>query len=305
MDQRNWWVAPGLGIGPLRFGTPRSRLRAALGPARPFRRDPASPDLTDVFAGGVELTCSPQEGLYLIEIADPIGVHHLGVPLAGRSADVVAALRAARIPVEPDDSGWTIAGGAALLYAPDTEVEAIAAYSPRRAGSRVAGFPRGVDAVASSGSYAVAPGGSCAVAPGGSCAIAPARSYTVVPGRGLDALPLGTARNQVRTNRNGGVGISGFVASDTFPQEGLTVHYDARGRAARICVTRAAAVLFDGVNLLPPRPATSQDVRAALAAAGHPVAEEEAALLVPGTGIEIWTTRPGPALPVCAVSVTR
>ncbi|MFI5909792.1 hypothetical protein [Dactylosporangium sp. NPDC051541] len=284
MDERNWWVAPGLGIGPFRFGTPRGELRAALGACKPFRRTPDSVDLTDDYPDGVQLTCAPDEGLYLIEIHEPVGVHHLGVPLHGKAREVVAALRQAGVPVEKDDEdeGWVVAGGAAMLATPNGgRVEIVTAYAPRRAGTRVVEFdagPRPAKAL---------------------------RSYTILPGSGLTALPLGTDRDEVRSTRNGGVALVGYPDEDSFVEEGLTVVYDAAGRAERVTVTRAGAVLLDGLNLLPSRPRTIADVRAALTAAGHEVAEEEAALLIPGTGIEIWTARPGPSRPVCAVSVTR
>ncbi|GAA3453346.1 hypothetical protein [Dactylosporangium matsuzakiense] len=282
MDRRNWWVAPGLGIGPFRFGTPRGELRAALGTCRPFRRTPDSVDLTDDYPDGVQLTCSPGEGLYLIEIHEPVGVHHLGVPLHGRVRDVVAALRAAGVAVTKDDEdeGWIVAGGAAMLATQaGSHVEIVTAYSPRRAGARVVDFGAGP------------------------AAVKPLRSYTVLPGRGLTALALGTHRDAVRATRNGGVALVGYPDEDSFVNEGLTVTYDAAGRAVRVTVTQAGAVLLDGVNLLPSRPRTIADVRAALSAAGHEVAEEEAAVLIPGAGIEIWTARPGPSRPVCAVSV--
>ncbi|WP_433202934.1 hypothetical protein ACQP00_33245 [Dactylosporangium sp. CS-047395] len=279
MDERNWWVAPGRGIGPFRFGTPRGELRAALGTCRPFRRGAGAVDLTDDCPDGVQLTCGPGEGLYCIEIHQPVGVHHLGVPLHGKTRDVVAALRAAGVAVTRDDAGWVVAGGAAVLFSESREVEVVTAYAPRRAGARVAEFEAGTEAVA------------------------PLTSYTVLPGAGLTALALGTARDEVRATRNGGVAILGYPAEDQFFDEGLTVGYDGLARATRVTVTRAGSVMLDGVNLLPSRPRTAADVRAALTAAGHEVAEEEAALVLPGTGISIWTARPGPARPVCAVSV--
>ncbi|MEU7874709.1 hypothetical protein [Dactylosporangium sp. NPDC049140] len=281
MEERNWWVAPGLGIGPLRFGTPRGELRAARGSCRPFRRGPDAVDLTDDYPDGVQLTCSPDEGLYCIEIHEPVGVHHLGVPLHGRARDVLAALRAAGVPVARDDSGWSVAGGAALLSVESGAVDIVTAYAPRRAGTRIEEFDAGP-----------------AAAP-------PLTSYTVRPGEGLTALALGTHRDEVRATRNGGVALVGYPAGDSFFDEGLTVGYDFAGLTERITVARAGAVLLDGVNLLPSRPRTVADVRQALVAAGHEVAEEEAALLLPGTGIAVWTPRPGPSRQVCAVSLTR
>lgn len=43
-------------------------------------------DLTDQFlADAVMLTCSADEGLYLVEVPDPDGIRYAGVELAGRA----------------------------------------------------------------------------------------------------------------------------------------------------------------------------------------------------------------------------
>jgi hypothetical protein len=97
------------------------------------------------------------------------------------------------------------------------------------------------------------------------------RNWWVAPGLGIGPFRFGTPRAELRAAR-------------------IPVERDAEG---------------DGVNLLPGRPRTAADVRKDLTAAGHDVAEEEAALLLPGTGIAVWTARPGPSRPVCAVSVAR
>jgi hypothetical protein len=72
MVDEGWEIEPGVGVGPARFGSDRSALRAQFGPARAFR----------------------------------------GVRLAGKMAKVVAALRAAGAdPVDDGEGGWSLAGG--------------------------------------------------------------------------------------------------------------------------------------------------------------------------------------------------
>jgi hypothetical protein len=283
VTERIWHVSPGTGIGPLRFGTPRAELRAAFGICRPFRRGAGSRDLTDQFGpdGDLMLTSSTEDGLYFIEIADPTGVYLGEVELAGRAPDVVARLRRAGARVERDDAGWSIDGGAALLYCPTSTIEAVSAYAPRWAGAAMTEFDEGPHATP------------------------PPGHYTVIPRHGLEGLALGTPRDEVRATRGPGVGFAPWpAASDSFFDEGLEVEYDAQDRTERITVTRAAAARLGDVNLLPSSPRTIADVRAALESAGHQVAEAEAALILPELGVEVWTARPGPKRPVCAVSVT-
>ncbi|MFI7597153.1 hypothetical protein [Actinoplanes sp. NPDC049681] len=187
MSQRSWEVDPGSGVGPLRFGTARSELQALLGAHRAFRRSPTS-DLTDQYeAGTLMLTCSDDEGLYLIEIPDPDGLHYRGVHLSGTVAGVLKDLRAAGIEVAADDgSGWLLADGAIALYTPSSQpdacVEAVTAFGPgHEMHGEIVFFPGGADAT---------PADS---------------SYLVTPGTGVGSIMLGQHRDEVRRRLNGGL----------------------------------------------------------------------------------------------------
>jgi hypothetical protein len=92
---------------------------------------------------------------------------------------------------------------------------------------------------------------------------------------------------------------------DTFFAEGLVVRYGAGLLVDRIFVTKADAVLLDGVNLMP---AVVDDVRSALVQAGHEVIDREAVVEIAGTGVQVLTSRPslsgyGP-MPVSCVAVS-
>jgi hypothetical protein len=293
VQERSWEVQPGVGAGPLRFGTPRAELRATLGPYEAFRRSDTS-DLTDQYESELlMLTCSDDEGLYLIEIPDPDGVHFRGVPLAGEAGTVLAALRAAGVEATAADSGWNLADGAISLSAtsrdPDEPIKAVTVFGPgHETGGEIVFFPAGADA-----------------AP-------PAGTHVVSPGNGVAPVRLGEPRDDVRRRCNGGVcwqypAGSREPVEDTFFQEGLVVRYGADLRVERIFVTKAEAVLLDGVNLMPAHPATVADVRSALERAGHEVTGSEAAIAIAGTGVQVLTRRPstsgyGP-MPVSCVAV--
>jgi hypothetical protein len=107
-----WEIEPEVGAGPVRFGMTRASLRERLGSFSAFRRG-STPDLTDQYAAGLlMLTCSDDEGLYLIEVADPWTVSFRGVRLGGAAAEVVAALQTAGAEVRQSllDAGHAVAG---------------------------------------------------------------------------------------------------------------------------------------------------------------------------------------------------
>ncbi|MEU8613297.1 hypothetical protein AB0C29_35465, partial [Actinoplanes sp. NPDC048791] len=97
-----WEIEPGIGAGRARFGMTRSSLRERFGSFSAFRQG-CTPDLTDQYeADLLMLTCSGDEGLYRIEIADPWRAVYRGVQLGGRdcqtngvTAGVKGYLRAA------------------------------------------------------------------------------------------------------------------------------------------------------------------------------------------------------------------
>ncbi|AEV84721.1 hypothetical protein ACWT_3698 [Actinoplanes sp. SE50] len=293
VPERSWEVEPGSGVGPLRFGTSRGELHALLGPHRAFRRSPAS-DLTDQFeAGGLMLTCSEDEGLHLIEIPDPDGVHYRGVRLSGTVTTVLAELRAAGVELTADDSGWLFADGAVGLYTPSSEpdarVEAVTMFGP---GHEMTG--------------------EIVFFPAGSEAMPPVSSYVVTPGTGVGPITLGMHRDEVRRRLNGGLCFRNAAGSrepeqDEFFEDHLTVRYGPDLLAVHIYVNRADAVLLDGINLMPTHPLTIEDVRPLLIRAGRTLAEREAGIDIVGTGVEMRTMGPlssgyGP-LPVACVAV--
>ncbi|BCJ48345.1 hypothetical protein Aiant_90020 [Actinoplanes ianthinogenes] len=286
-------MVPGQGAGPLRFGASRAELQALLGPSRAFRRSPRS-ELADQYeAGLLMLTCSEAEGLHLIEIPDPDGVHYRGVPLSGPVTTVLDDLRAAGIEVTADESGWVLADGAIALYTPSSEPDAQ------------------VDAVTVAG-----PGhellGEIVFFPAGADAMPATSSYLVTPGVGVGPIALGRHRDDVRRRLNGGLCTQHVAGSrepeeDDFFHDHLAVRYGPDLLAERIFVARADAVLLDGINLLPPYPATIEDVRLLLAEAGHPLIDLEAGIEIAGVGIQLLTMRPSPSpdgrLPVACVAV--
>lgn len=293
MSERHWEVEPGAGIGPMRFGMTRAELRTLLGPSRGFRRGWYSEHLTDQLDDGlVMLTCSPQDGLYLIEIPDPHGVVYRGVPLDGSAAEVMAALRRIGVDVVEDSSGCTFAAGAAALYVPspepDAQVEAVTAFGPGHTMDGVLNeFPAGAGAQA------------------------PVHVYQVVAGVGVGPVRLGEPRADVRGKLNGGMSWTRAPGSrepeqDHFWEDGLVVEYGPGELVRRIFVTKADRVDYQGIDLKPALPAALEDVRRALLAGGHAVAEGEALLDLPGTGVQVWITRPDAEmpLPVCAVVVS-
>jgi hypothetical protein len=204
---------------------------------------------------------------------------------------VLAGLRAAGIEARADDSGWILADGAIALYRTSSEgdapIKAVTVFGPgHEMRGEIAFFPSGDDAVP------------------------PVSSHVVVPGRGIAAVSLGERRDDVRRGFNGGIcwehpAGSREPVEDTFFAEGLVVRYGADLLVDRIFVTKADAVLLDGVNLMP---AAVDDVRSALVQAGHEVIEREAVVEIAGTGVQVLTSRAslsgyGP-MPVSCVAVS-
>jgi hypothetical protein len=93
---------------------------------------------------------------------------------------------------------------------------------------------------------------------------------------------------------------------DNFFQDGLVVQYGPDALVERIFITRADEVMLDDINLMPAYPHAVDEVRSALAAAGHVLRDGEATVIVTGTGIGVWTARASAhqALPVCGVSLS-
>ncbi|MFE9694386.1 hypothetical protein [Micromonospora sp. NPDC005806] len=294
MQQRVWDVVPGVGVGPLRFGTAREALRTAWGPYRAFRRGAYSADLTDQYAdAALMLTCSSREGLYMIEIPDPDGVRYQRVDLAGEVKTVLDELRAAGVEPIADESGWHFGDGAVALYTSSTEpramVEAVTAFGPgHELGAQLAPIAAGDAAVS-----------------------LPNRYRILSNGRGLDAVRFGETRTEVRRRMRGGLcwqhrAGSREAVQDSFFEDGLVVQYGPDALVERIVVTRSDEVMLDDINLMPAYPHTVNEVRSALAAAGHVLHDGEATLIITGTGIEVWTARASAhqALPVCGVSLS-
>ncbi|WP_213013857.1 hypothetical protein [Paractinoplanes toevensis] len=294
MSERSWEIEPGCGVGPLRFGASRAELHALLGSHRAFRRSPAS-DLTDQYETGmVMLTCSDDEGLHLIEIPDPDGVHYFGVQLGGTVMTVLSDLRAAGIEVTADDSGWLLADGAVGLYTSsseqDAQVEVVTAVGPgHEMRGQIVFFEAGADAMPTMS------------------------SYVVTPGAGVGPVMLGQHRDEVRRRLNGGLCWQHAAGSrepveDSFRDDRLVVRYGPGLLADRIFVTKADAVLLNGINLMPAYPLTIEDVRQLLAQAGHPLIELEAAIEIADAGVQILTMRPSPSsdgrLPVACVAIS-
>jgi hypothetical protein len=292
MRERSWEVLPGTGVGPLRFGTPRAELRAALGPYEAVRRSNTA-DLTDQYeADMLMLTCSDDEGLHLIEVPNPDGVHFRGVPLGGEVRTVLDGLRAAGVEAVADESGWRLADGAIGLYTTSSEadapVKAVTVFGPgHEKRGEIVFFPAGADATPPTGTHVVS------------------------PGSGIASVALGEPRDDVRRRLNGGLGWQHPAGSkepleDTFIGDGVVIRYGADLLVDRIFVTKADAVLLDGINLMPAHPLTVDDVRSALVQAGHEVIEREAAVEIAGTGVQVLTRRPssyGP-MPVACVAVS-
>jgi hypothetical protein len=291
MRRRRWDVVPGEGVGPLAFGADLAVLRSSWAAGEAFRRGGHSVDLTyQDAAGSVMVTCSPREGLYLVEIPEPHGVRYRGVKLDGKVGAVLRRLRAAGVQPVADDGGWHFADGAVGLYPsstePGAEVEAVTVYGPgHECGGEYVALPVGDDARST------------------------AHRCLAVPGRGLDCVQFGQSRADVRQRMRGGFtwrhpADSREPDQDDFNEDGLVVQYDRDDLVERIFVTRADEVLLGAVNLMPAHPHTVEAVRADLEAAGHVLHHGEAALIVAGTGVEVWTARvTTQALPVCAVSL--
>jgi hypothetical protein len=294
VSERSWEVEPGSGVGPLQFGTPRTELQALLGPHQAFRRSPTS-ELTDQYeADLLMLTCSDDEGLHLIEIPNPDGVHFRGVHLSGPVTTVLSELRAAGIEMTSNDSGWLLADGAIALHTPssepDAEVKAVTAFGPgHETRGEIVFFPGGADA------------------------IPPTSSYVVTPGTGVGPITLGQHRDEVRRRLSGGLcwqhaAESREPVEDTFFQDHLVVRYGPELQAEHIFVTKADAVELDGINLMPAHPLTIEDVRPLLVQAGHRLIEREAEIELPDAGIRVLTMRPSPSsdgpMPVACVAVS-
>jgi hypothetical protein len=269
-------------------------LHALLGPHEAFRRGPTS-ELADHYeAGSVMLTCSDDEGLHLIEIPDPYGVHFRGVHLSGEVTKVLNDLRAAGIEFTADDSGWVLADGAVALYTsssePDAEIEGVTAVGPgHEMHGEIVFFPAGADAMPA------------------------ASSYVVTPGTGVGPITLGQHRDEVRRRLNGGLCWQHAPGSrepveDTFSEDRLEVRYGPDLLAERIFVTMGDGVLLDGINLMPALPSTIEDVRPLLVRAGHRLIEREAGIELPDAGVQVLTMRPSPSsdgpLPVACVVVS-
>ncbi len=86
------------------------------------------------------------------------------------------------------------------------------------------------------------------------------------------------------------------------------VRYGPGLLADRIFVTRADAVLLDGINLRAAYPLTIEDVRPHLARTGHRLIELEAGIEIADAGVHILTMRPSPSSdgprPVACVAIT-
>jgi hypothetical protein len=277
-----WEIEPGLGVGPARFGMTRSSLRERLGSFRAFRRG-STPDLTDQYdAGLLMLTCSDDEGLYLIEVADPWTVTFRGVRLGGAAAEVVAALRdAGAEPVEDHEGGWELAGGAVHLAVepdePDAEVEGVTVAAPSHVGGDIIRVDGGATGE-------------------------PVLSHTVEPGRGLGVVTLGEPRAAVRRRLHEAMTSTTGpgTAEDHFWADGLVVRYSADDRVERISVHKADRVDYAGVTVLP---GMFDEVRQTLLDAGHAIEDRELAVEIRGTGIQLWlaNTQTTHRLPVSAV----
>ena len=242
----------------------------------------------------VILTCSDNEGLHLIEIPDPDGVHYRGVQLSGTVMTVLSDLRAAGIEVTADGSGWVLADGTVALYTrsseQDAQIEAVTAVGPgHEMRGEIVFFEPGADAMPAISSYVVA------------------------PGAGVGPIALGQHRDEVRRRLNGGLYWQHATGSrepveDNFPGDHLVVRYGPGLLADRIFVTKADAVLLDGINLMPAYPLTIEDVRELLARAGHRLIELEAAIEIADAGVQICTMRPSPSsdgrMPVACVAIS-
>lgn len=260
-----------------------------------FRRSPTS-NLTDQYETGMlMLTCSDDEGLYLIEMPNPDGVYYRGVHLSGAVATVLRNLRAAGIEVTPDDdSSWLLADGAIALYTPssqsDARVDAVTAVGPgHEMHGEIVSFPAGTDATPA------------------------VSSYLVNPGTGVGSIMLGQHRDEVRRRLNGGLCWQHAAGSrepveDAFFEDHLVVRYGPHLLAECIFVTMADAVLLDGINLMAAYPATIEDVRPLLERTGHRLIELEAGIEIADTGVQVLTMRPSPSsdgpMPVACVAIS-
>ncbi|GAA1376359.1 hypothetical protein [Catellatospora chokoriensis] len=248
-------------------------------------------DLTDQYHRlGLMLTCNPGEGLYLIEMPDPSYVRCHGVTLGGSAERVVADLRRAGLALEQDDSGWTFADGTVALYVPSNErdavVEAVTLFAP---GHTV-------------GEIVTIPGGATR---------SPTLSHDVKPGHGIGLIALGEPRADVRQRLHDAMTHIGPPGSrepveDIFWEDGLVVQYDDRERVSRILVVKADAVSYAGINIKPGYTVPYDSVRQTLLAQGHPITDQELALELDGTGIQLWlaNTQTEWPLPVSAVVIT-
>ena len=291
MVDETWEVEPGVGVGPLRFGTPREQLHAELGSYSAFRRGSYSANLTDQYARlGLMLTCGPGEGLYLIEIPDPSYMTFRGVNLDGSAERVVADLRRAGVAPEQDDSGWTFGDGTAGLYVPSTEpdavVENVTLYSPERTVGEIVTIP-------------------------GSTTQPPVLSHVVRPGHGIGPVALGEPRADVRRRLHAAMTHidrpgSRESVEDLFWEDGLVVQYDDRERVSRIFVVKADEVSYAGINVMPDYSVSFDTVRGTLLAQGHPIVDRELGLELDRTGIQLWqaNTQTEWPLPVCAVVIS-
>ncbi|BCJ75975.1 hypothetical protein CS0771_55190 [Catellatospora sp. IY07-71] len=289
MADEAWEVVPGVGVGPLRFGTPREQLHELLGSYSAFRRG-ASADLTDHYGRlGLMLTCNSADGLYLIEMPDPSYVTIRGVALGGSAERVVADLRREGLAPEQDDSGWTFADGTVGLYVPSTErdavVENVTLHAPGHAVGEIVTIPGG------------------ATRP-------PVLSHDVRPGHGIGLVSLGEPRADVRRRLHDVMTCiekpgSKAPAEDLFWEDGLVVQYDDRERVSRIFIVKADEVLYAGINIKPDYSVPYDAVRQTLLTQGHRVIDRELGLELDDTGIQLWlsNTQTEWPLPVSAVVI--
>jgi hypothetical protein len=276
MIDEGWEIEPGVGVGPARFGSDRSALRAQFGPARAFRRANYSADLTDQYGadGGLMLTCDPVDGLYLVELGQPSSVTFRGVRLAGKKAKVAAALRAAGAdPVDDGEGGWSLAGGQVVVRRESVTVIA-PGYVP--------------------GEIVWVEGGATGQ---------PLKTHTVTAGRGIELVKLGEPRSAVRSRLHDCMTSLAGPPEDLFWEDGLVVQYSSEERVERICVVQAHRVEYAGVKVMPAKfDAAAEHLRRD----GHRVTDRELALEIDGSGVQLWLSgeQTKHRLPVSSVVVS-
>jgi hypothetical protein len=93
-----WDMIPGVRVGPLRFGQPRSEVRSILGaPNRVFKKVPFADNTTDAYTElGLHVFYDPDDRLESVDAFAPAPIRFDGIQLVGVPAEAIAEAMAER-----------------------------------------------------------------------------------------------------------------------------------------------------------------------------------------------------------------